>query len=467
MTRHTFTSELRNMIRILLALAILPLAITCADESTNWPGFRGPGNRGVASGHRAPESWDATDSDDKAILWKIDVPGLGHSSPSIYGDRIFLATAIPESDDVPLQVGRGGNTAAADDTGEQTWVVLCYDKNTGQERWRRDVRKGKPRATRHPKATHANTTVAATADRIVAFFGSEGCYCFDHHGKLIWEKDLGTIDVSKYGIGWGYASSPAIHDGRIVLVCDDPDDPFLVALNLADGQELWRQSRKGDCERSWGTALIHDNGGSSQVVVNGWPWIISYELETGEERWRIEGGGDNPTPTPFAIDDRIYITNSHGGKSPIYCIRDDATGNLSEAESPESVIWKVDRGGSYMSTPVVWDDSLYLGNTNGTVRCFHAATGEKVYEERLGNGASITASLVASDGKVYCPSEDGVLYVLKAGTEFEVMARNKMGHPCFATPALSAGVLYVRTSKTLVAIQHFEKPKPEPVIETP
>lgn len=443
----------------LFLLLVGSSGLLSANDQVNWPSFRGPGGRGIAMNCETAEAWDATDPSDEAILWKTKVPGLGHSSPTVWENNIFLATAVPAMNDVPLQVGRGGNIEAADDNGEQTWLVLCYDKASGKELWRKEACKGKPQATRHPKATHANATVAVDQKHVVAFFGSEGCYCFDHDGDLLWKRDLGVIDISKYDIGWGYASSPVIHQDRIILVCDAPKDPFLVALRLSDGKEIWRKSRKGDCERSWGTALIHQNGDSTQVVVNGWPWIVSYDLESGNERWRIAGGGDNPTPTPFAIEDRIFVTNSHGGPSPIYAIKVDAKGNLSESES-DGIDWKVDRGGSYMSTPVVWGDYLYLGNTNGVVRCFNASTGVKVYEKRLGSRASITASLVAADDKIYCPSEDGTLYVLEAGPEFKVLAKNKMGQSLFATPAISEGVLYVRTTEALVAIgNHSESPE--------
>lgn len=432
-----------------------------ADQTNDWPGFRGVGGRGVVTDQATAESWDVTDSTDDSILWNVEVPGLGHSSPTIIGKKIFIATAVPATGEAPLNVGRNGNIQAADDNGEQTWWVLCYDKTTGEELWRQTARKGLPKATRHAKASHANTTIAANADCLVAFFGSEGLYCYDHQGNLLWERDLGVIDVSKYDIGWGYASSPTIHGDQIVLVCDDPDDPFVVALRLSDGKELWRKSRQGDCERSWGTALIHESDDLTQVVVNGWPWIVSYDLATGDEVWRIEGGGDNPTPTPFVHDDRILITNAHGGPSPIYAIATNARGNLSDSESEpgNGVYWKVDRGGSYMSTPVVWGQCLFLGNTNGVLRCFDVQSGEKIYEQRLGSGASITASLVAADGKIYCPSEDGKMYVVRADREFELLAKNEMEHPCFATPAISDGSLYVRTTKTLVAIQPRSKPK--------
>lgn len=436
-----------------------------ADEPNDWPGFRGPGGRGYVSDQVTAESWDATDLNDASVRWRTEVPGLGHSSPTIIGDKIFLLTAVPASGDAPLSVGRNGDIAAADDNGEQTWLVLCYDKASGEEVWRKAAHTGNPKATRHAKATHANTTIAADTNHVVAFFGSEGLYCYDHDGNLLWQRDLGVINVSKYGIGWGYASSPTIHDDRIVLICDDPANPYLVVLRLSDGEEIWRKSRQGDCERSWGTALVHASDDFTQIVVNGWPWIVSYDLETGDERWRIAGGGDNPTPTPFVHQDRIVITNAHGGPSPIYAIATSAEGNLSESDSAakQGIVWQVDRGGSYMSTPVAWGDYLYFGNTNGAVRCFHSATGEKIYEERLGSGVSITASLVAADDKIYCSSEDGKVYVLQAGPEFKLLAKNEMGHPCFATPAISDGVLYARTTETLIAIQPDKEPQAKDV----
>ena len=287
---------------------------------------------------------------------------------------------------------------------------------------------------------------------MVAFLGSEGLYCYDMDGKLLWERDLGVVNISKYGIGWGFASSPAVHKDRIAVVCDDPDHPFLAMLRLSDGEELWRVSREGDCERSWGSPFIHAGKDVTQVVVNGWPWIVSYDLETGKEIWRLEGGGDNPVPTPFEANGWIYITNAHGAKSPIYVVRPDARGNLSEQSSEGPVVWSVERGGSYMSTPVVYGNELFLGNSNGVVRCFDSKTGEKRFEQRLGKEAGVIASLVAADGKIYCASENGNVYVLAAGPEFKLVASNAMKEPCLATPAISEGVLFIRTTRRLVAI---------------
>ena len=191
------------------------------------------------------------------------------------------------------------------------------------------------------------------------------------------------------------------------------------------------------------------------MVANGWPWVVSYDLETGKPLWRLNSGGDNPIPTPFAAGGWIFVTNAHGGKAPIYAIRPAARGDISLAEGAtanEAIAWSSAQGGSYISTPVVYREYIYLGNTNGVIRCFHAKTGKKIYEERLSPDASIYSSLVAADGKVFCPSEDGTVYVLKAGKDFKLLARNRMGEPCFATPAIWKGALYFRTTDSLVAV---------------
>ena len=419
-------------------------------RTTDWPEFRGLGGRGVAEGFTLPTEWNADpeSGDLKNVQWQVDVPGLGHSSPVIKGNQLFLLTAVANDGDAPLKVQSGGKPTAADDNGVQDWLLLCYDKSNGKEQWRKTLYRGKPRATRHAKATHANTSVCVAGNKIVTFLGSEGLYCHDLNGELLWQQDLGVVNISKYGIGWGFSSSPAIHGDRIVLVCDDPENPFLTARHLSDGTEIWRTSRKDMCERSWGTPRVHKSGDTTQVVVNGWPQIMSYDLESGKELWRFAGGGDNPVPSPFEANGLLYITNAHGGPSPIYAVRPGAEGDIA---------WKIDKGGSYMSTPVVYHDQIYTGGSKGIVRSFDAATGENVFQGRLGKKAGVIASLVAGDGKVYCASENGTVYVLKHGSEMDIVSANKMDAPCLATPAISEGTMFFRTTKKLVAIKESDQ----------
>ena len=448
------TLSRRSFLHGLAAAPLIPFQQT--QLTADWPFFRGLLGTGVVEGARLPTSWKVGEAigPTSQVRWRAGVPGLGHGSPIMWGDRIFVPTAIAKDGPAPLRLAPGGAPTAADDNGEQRWVVLCYDRNSGREVWRRTAHSGKPRAERHEKATHANSTLATDGKHLVAFFGSEGVHCFDLEGRLLWKRDFGVVDVSKYGIGWGFASSPVIFGDKLVLVCDDPNHPFLACLQVSDGEEIWRVDRSGVSERSWGTPLIFGTGNNTQIVVNGWPWIASYNLSDGAERWRLAGGGDNPAPSPFLANGWIYITNAHGGASPIYVVRPDAKGQI----SPESgagnaaMVWSHPQGGSYMSTPVVYGDYIYFGNTNGVMRCFHAKTGEKIYEERLDPDAAIYASLVAGDGKVYCPSENGSVYVLEAGPKLKVLARNRMGEACYATPIISDGTLYFRTTRNLLAV---------------
>ena len=235
-------------------------------------------------------------------------------------------------------------------------------------------------------------------------------------------------------------------------------------LQLSDGKEIWKTSRKDICERSWGTPLIHSNEDDTQVVINGWPWVVSYNFSDGSERWRLKGGGDNPVPTPFESNGWIYITSAHGGPSPIYVIRPDASGDITPAlpqadrtDREQPFVWNVDKGGSYMSTPVVYGERMYVATAKGVVRCFHAKTGERLFEQRLGRKAGVIGSLVAGDDKVYLASENGSVFVLEDDSEFKLISENPMGEPCLATPAISEGVLFVRTTNRLVAIKDQSK----------
>ncbi|MCR9198554.1 MAG: sulfatase-like hydrolase/transferase [Planctomycetaceae bacterium] len=451
----------KRILKISLILGIFLPEFGEITASEDWPGFRGPQGSGLADGHETAVRWDATDPDDASVLWRTPIPGLGHSCPIIAGDRLFVATARPDDDaETDVQIGRGGNVDTASDDSEHTWSVLCLDKNSGQLLWQQEAHAGVPQTTRHTKSSHANPTVAVSGDNVVAFFGSEGLFCYSLDGELKWKRDLGVIDVTWSGIGWGYSSSPAVFKDHIVLVCDVADDPYVMALSLKDGEQLWRTSRRDDCEGSWGSPFIYTTDGQQRVVINGWPWIVAYDLNSGEEVWRVKGGGDIPVPTPFVARETVYMTNAHGGKSPIIAVRTDADGNLTESESPEQagLAWRVERGGSYMSTPVVVGDYIYLATTNGVIRCFDAGTGEKIYEKRLGSGAYIVSSLVAANERIYVPSEDGTVYVVAAGPQYKLLSKNRLGAPCLATPAISEGVIYFRTTEGLLAIGPDKQP---------
>ena len=274
---------------------------------------------------------------------------------------------------------------------------------------------------------------------VVAFFGSEGLYFYDLEGKLLWSKDFGVINVSKYGVGWGFASSPTLHGDRILPQCDAPDRPFLAAVKVSNGEQIWRTKRGDVCERCWATPYVHEHDGRKQVIANGWPYVASYDFNTGKELWRLKTGGDNPIPTPLSAHGLIYVANGHGADAPVWAIRPEASGDITPAQGERAskfVVWSDHRNGAYIQTPIVYRDCLYSGTNNGILKCYDAKSGKLHYQERLGNGTvGVSSSPVAGDGKIYCADEEGVVYIVAAGPEYRKMAMNKLEDPVMATPA--------------------------------
>lgn len=437
----------------LVAILAVSGAILSADD---WPSFRGPGARGVAEGKAAPLAWDVPAG--KGVKWRIPVPGLAHSSPIVWGNQVCLATAVSSAASADLKVGLYGNIESANDQSEHRWMVLCYDKQTGKRLWERVAHAGVPKVKRHTKSTHASSTLATDGRFIVAFFGSEGLYAFDMNGKPIWKKDFGVLDSGFFmapEAQWAFASSPIIHDGRVIIQVDVQKDSFVAALDLATGTELWRTPRQD--VPTWSTPAVYAGEGRAQVIVNGWKHIGGYDLETGKEIWRMEGGGDIPVPTPITSHGLIFITNSHGGRSPVYAVKPTAQGTitLKDAETANAhIAWSAARDGAYMQTPLVYGDALYVCKDNGVLSVFDVRTGQRHFQTRLADGRTgFSASPVASNGRLYFTSEEGDVYVIKAGTSFEQLAVNPLGEVAMATPAISDGVMFFRTRNHLVAVQ--------------
>jgi outer membrane protein assembly factor BamB len=448
--RNTCTSIL-----LLVAVLIAPASGQKTPQEVNWPSFRGPNASGVAEGYQLPLSWNATTSQN--IAWKTPIPGLGHSSPIVWDNRIYLSTAISGQEKPELKVGLYGDIASVQDNTSHRWLVYCLDKRSGKIVWEKTVLAGVPKIKRHPKSTHANATLATDGRNLVAFFGSEGLYCFDMDGKQIWRKDLGVLE-SGYFVApeaqWECGSSPVIYQDKVLVQCDVLNGAFVAALNIKDGSEAWRTPRND--VPTWGSPTVYSDGQNAQVIVNGYKNIGSYDVKTGRELWWLKGGGDIPVPAPVVAHGMAFITNAHGSMAPIYAIRLNAAGDISlkaDETANQFVAWSVPRDGAYLITPLVYGDYLYSCKNNGVLYCFEARTGKRVYQERLGDGtAGFTASPVAGDGKVYFAGEDGDIYVLKAGPKFEVLARNSMGDVCMASPAISAGVIYFRTKSHVVAV---------------
>ncbi|MBN2772875.1 MAG: PQQ-binding-like beta-propeller repeat protein [Prolixibacteraceae bacterium] len=438
-------------ISFILSLVIVNAQIN-PDEQ--WPSFRGPFAKGYLENSKPPVEWDV--SAGKNIKWQTSIPGLGHSCPVIWGDKLFITTAISGSGNNELKVGLYGDIDAVNDDSEHEFKVYCLDKNTGEIIWQKLAHKGIPHTKRHTKATHANCTPATDGEHLVVFFGSEGLYCYDLNGNLLWKKDLGVLNAGPYtdpDVEWGFASSPIIHKGKVIVQCDFLGDCFIASFDVNSGEQAWRTSR--DEISTWSSPNIVESDGKTQVVVNGFKHMGGYNFETGEEIWKMSGGGDAPAPTPVFAHNLIFINNAHGRFSPIYVVKPTAKENITLKEdetSNDNIVWSINRGGSYMLTPLIYGDYLYNLRINGALTVYEAENGKLMYRQSLGVSGGVTASCVAADGKVYCSAENGIVYVLKAGPEYELLATNDMNDILMATPAISGNTIYYRAMKSVIAV---------------
>ncbi len=425
------------------------------EGSENWPSFRGVDAAGLAKNQQLPSEWDGKSG--KNIKWVVKTPGLGLSCPVIWGNKVFLTTAVNTKDDSSLKLGMYGDIDSVKKSDVHSWQLLCYDKESGKLLWKREAYRGVPEIRRHTKSSHANSTPATDGKYIVAFFGSEGLYCYDFEGNLKWKRDFGTLDAGFYRMPkaqWEFGSSPVIHNGRVIIQCDVQKNSFLMSINIEDGKTIWKTDR--DEVPTWSTPAIYKKGDSTHIVVNGYKHIGAYDFKTGKPVWWMKGGGDIPVPTPVIAFDHAYISSAHGRMNPIYSVNLESKGEITVAEKNkgnEHVTWYHGRKGAYMPTPIVYGDYLYICRDNGILTCFEAKTGKQIYKERVGGvHRTYTASAVAADGKLYFADEKGAVHIIQAGPEYKHLATNSLGESCLATPAISGKTLFVRTTSHLFAI---------------
>lgn len=419
-----------------------------------WPQYRGYLASGILDHANLPDTWNVPEG--KNVKWKIKIPGLGLSCPVIWGDNLFLTTAISQMDSSGFKIGIYGDIAPVNDSSVHEWKVYCFDKTNGSLTWERTACTGVPKIKRHPKSTHANTSVATDGKHVIAFFGSEGLYCYDMQGNLKWKADFGILKSAFYLFSpaeWEYASSPILYDGTVIIQCDVLEKSFVAALDAENGRELWRTGREE--LPGWCTPNIYIDHGLARVVVNGYKHRGAYDFKTGAEVWKMSGGGDIPIPTPIVGDSLIYMNSAHGPSYPIMAIRKGATGDITlkdQAINSEFVSWYIPKGGSYMATMLLYGDYLYNCNWNGSVICYEAATGKEVYRNKLGQMKSFIGSPVASDGRIFIADEEGNAYVFKAGAEFSLISTNPLGDICMTTPAITENLIFFRTMKYLIAL---------------
>jgi outer membrane protein assembly factor BamB len=455
---------------VIFAVVLMLLCSTCSKKeetemavkyevppgSENWPSFRGVNGAGLAENQDLPLEWDIKTG--KNIKWSYKTPGLGLSSPVIWGKRVFITTAIDQvADDSSLKVGLYGDVTSVENEYPHTWEVICLDRDTGKEIWRQEAFNGVPKIKRHPKSSHASSTAATDGKHVVAFFGSEGLYCYDFDGNLLWKRDFGVLDSSWYTMPeaqWEFGSSPVIHQGVVIIQVDVQKNSFIAALNIDSGETIWKTDR--DEIPTWSTPAIYAGGDKTQVVVNGYKHIGSYNFLTGEPIWWIKGGGDIPIPTPVFGFGNVYITSSHGRMRPIYAIKLDAVGDVTPADEKDlsqHISWFYQRMGAYIPTPIIYVDYLYVCRINGILLCYDAKTGQEIYKQRVGSMQSaFTASPIAADGKLYLADEYGAIHIVEAGPEYIHLKTNELHESCLSTPSISGNLLFVRTIGHLFAI---------------
>ena len=421
----------------------------------SWPSFRGPVASGVADGQNLPDHWNTKTGEN--ILWRTAIPGLAHSSPVVWGDRVFVTSAVSSDPNATFRPGLYGDGDASKDRSKHRWTLYAIDKKNGKIAWENVAYQGEPIERRHIKATYANSTPATDGRIVVAWFGSQGVYAYDFEGKFLWKVDVGRVDMGAYDIPsyeWGPASSPIIWQNLVILQCDTQTDSFLLALDAATGKTVWKTDRQEI--PSWGTPTIANTSAGPQLVTNASNFIRAYDPKTGKEVWRLGGSSKITAPTPIFSEDVFVVVSGRAPERPIFVVRPNAQGDISLAKgnaSSDSVVWSMTGRGSYMPTPIAYQGSLYVLANNGLFDAYNLKTGKELYRQRLPLvGSGFSASPVAADGKIYLSNEDGEILVISAGEKFNHIATNSMGELLMATPALSEGVMYVRSASSLFAI---------------
>ena len=442
------------MNRIVLTIA-LSLSLTVAGQAQDWPTFRGPNGSGIADARPLPLKWDGEKSIN--ILWKTAVPGLGHSSPAIWGERIFVTAAESSAQNLVFNA-KDDDTQPANDTSAHRWRVYSLDKRSGKILWSRTAHEGVPKVKRHVKASQANATPATNGRVVVVSFGSEGLYTYDLDGKLLWKQDLGILDPGYAGqpeLSWGFASSPIIHDNLVILQCDIQKDSFIAALNIADGKRVWLTKR--DEKPAWSTPVIYRGTTRSELVTSGSTYYRGYDPQTGRELWRLRDGSEVKVPSPVIAHDLLYLSGGNPRGREFYVVRPNGNGDISpppSASATTHVAWRKTRGSPYTPTPIVYENYLYVCNDNGVLTAYNAHTGAQVYQQRIGTtNSTFSASPIASAGRLYLSSEDGEVFVVKAGPTYELLSVNRMGEPLMATPAASDGMIVIRGQRHVFAIR--------------
>ncbi len=465
-------------------------------QAENWPQFRGPTGAGLVNEQKLPAEW----GNDKNIAWKVEVPGAAWSQPVVWGDKIFLTTAItenqtkpksggggfggggfggrppgggrpPEGSDTPPAGGRpsGGQPGSGRPGGfgggfggrggsppnsVYRWKVLCLDLATGKVLWENLAKEAKPTIAIHSTNTYASETPIIDGERLYVYFGMTGLFCFDLEGKQLWSKELGSFTMMN---GWGAGSSPAIDGDRIFVQCDNEQKSFIAAFDKKTGDELWRTPR--DEKSNWSTPFVWKNKVRTELVAGGGTKMRSYDPATGKLLWELGGSVSRCSATPVGDADLLFVGcgGGMGGNGPLSAVKAGASGEITPTGSDDTsqgVAWTVDRAGPPMASPLLYRGNLYvLDQRGGLLSCFDAKTGKQHYKQRITGAKGFTSSPWAGDGKVFCLDESGQTFVIEAGDELKLLATNKLDDMFWSSAAFAGDNLLLRGIDRLYSIK--------------
>jgi outer membrane protein assembly factor BamB len=421
-----------------------------------WPAFRGEGSAGNGDGQGAVTEWDVASG--RNVKWKTPIPGIAVSSPIIWGSRVFVTTAVGKGGDRTFRVGLYGDVKPVDDLSPHEWKLLSLDKATGRILWERTASTGAPKTKRHTKSSQASSSPVTDGRRVVAAFGSAGVMvAWDFDGKELWRVDLGALDSGWFfdpSFQWGHSSSPIIHRDLVILQADVQKGSYVAAWDLATGKLRWKTERPDEIS-TWGTPAIASAAGGRDVLVTNGTKIRGYDPATGKELWRLGPNSEITIGTPVSGNGLVFVTGGYPPVRPVYAIRPGVSGDISlpkGEDASDAIAWSNMTEGTYIPTPLVYRGYLFTLQITGVMTAYELETGKRAFRGRIGSGGSFSASPVAADGRLYVTSEDGEVYVVDAAAGFPQLARNEMKEVVLATPAISDGLVVIRTLDHLYAI---------------
>jgi outer membrane protein assembly factor BamB len=428
------------------------------NADANWHQWRGPNANGMASQGDPPVEW----TPDKNIKWKAAIPGRGSASPIVWGDKIFLLTAVdtgkPDpnasaaaedaANDSDRAGGRRGGGRFGGDSGPRNvhqYMVICVNRNTGDLLWQKVAREAVPHESKHGDNTYASGSPTTDGQRLYATFGSQGIFCYDLDGNPQWEVDLGDMQTRN---GFGEGASPTIYKDALVVPWDQETGSKLFVLDAATGKTRWEKDR--DEVTSWMTPLVVEAAGKTQIIINGDNRIRSYDLNSGEVIWECGGLGTNPIPMPVVFENLVFCMTGHREPGAV-AVPLDSQGDVTDSDK---VAWRTTQGTSYVPSPLLIGDRLYFTKGNNAVlTCVNARTGEPIIDQkRIPGLENIYASPVAAEGRMYFTGRDGTTVVLKHGDQIEVLATNSVGEDVDASPAIVGDKMYIRGAEHLFCI---------------